>query len=187
VADYTPIQYGDVLFAGSGETIEEIGKSAVNLLDEPACCGGDVVIFRPTFQTDAKFLGLATDCPQAAYQKSCMGRGITVMHIYGDELKYLFVTLPPLPEQAAIVDYLDQATANIDTAITRAEREIELLNEYRTRLIADVVTGKLDVRDAAAALPEVDPLTEPDDADDLDSYIDMDADELDAIPEEVEA
>ena len=45
-------------------------------------------------------------------------------------------------------------TAGIDAAITRARRRIELLREYRTRLIADVVTGKLDVRDAAASLPE---------------------------------
>ncbi len=62
--------------------------------------------------------------------------------------------LPPLPEQTAIVEYLDKATADIDTAITRANREVELLNEYRTRLIADVVTGKLDVREAAAQLPD---------------------------------
>jgi len=157
-SDYTPIQYGDVLFAGSGETIEEIGKSAVSLLSRPACCGGDVILFRPSVAVDAKFLGLSTDCPQAAYQKSCMGRGITIMHIYGSELKYLSIALPPLPEQAAIVEYLDQAIVDIDTAVARANREIELLEEYRTRLIADVVTGKLDVREAAAALPEVDPL-----------------------------
>ena len=156
-SDYTPIQYGDVLFAGSGETIEEIGKSAVSLLSRPACCGGDVILFRPSVAVDAKFLGLSTDCPQAAYQKSCMGRGITIMHIYGSELKYLSIALPPLPEQAAIVEYLDQAIVDIDTAVARANREIELLEEYRTRLIADVVTGKLDVREAAAALPEVDP------------------------------
>ena len=62
--------------------------------------------------------------------------------------------VPPLPEQTAIVEYLDKATATIDTAITRARREIELLNEYRTRLTADVVTGKLDVREAAAQLPD---------------------------------
>ena len=45
-------------------------------------------------------------------------------------------------------------TAGIDAAIDRARRQIELLREYRTRLIADVVTGKLDVREAAASLPE---------------------------------
>jgi len=64
---------------------------------------------------------------------------------------------PPLLGQTAIAEYLDRATANINTAITRTKREIELLDEYRTRLIANVVTGKLDVCEAAA-LPKVDPL-----------------------------
>jgi type I restriction enzyme S subunit len=45
-------------------------------------------------------------------------------------------------------------TASFDSTITRLEREIELLREYRTRLVADVVTGKLDVREAASDLPE---------------------------------
>jgi len=62
--------------------------------------------------------------------------------------------LPPFPEQTAIVEYLDAQTAKIDTAIAAARREIELLREYLTRLIADVVTGKVDVREVAARLPE---------------------------------
>ena len=98
------------------------------------------------------------------------------------------VAFPPLPEQAAIVEYLDQATSDIDAAIARANREIDLLNEYRTRLIADVVTGKCDVREAAATLPEVDPLDTEGDADDaLDSDSDAVFDELDTIPEEAPA
>ena len=63
------------------------------------------------------------------------------------------IAVPPLPEQTAIVEYLDKTTAGIDAAIGRARRQIELLREYRTRLIADVVTGKLDVREAAANVP----------------------------------
>ena len=82
------------------------------------------------------------------------GSGITIMHIYGGQLKYLWLPLPPRSEQAAIAEYLDRATAEIETAIARARRQIELLEEYRTRLVADVVTGKLDVREAAAQLPE---------------------------------
>ncbi len=62
----------------------------------------------------------------------------------------IYSCLPPLPEQAVIVEHLDKATAEIAAAITRARRQIELLQEYRTRLIADVVTGKLDVRKAPA-------------------------------------
>lgn len=64
------------------------------------------------------------------------------------------IPLPPLSEQTAIARYLDKALAATDAAIALARREVELLRELRTRLIADVVTGKLDVREAAAALPD---------------------------------
>ena len=61
---------------------------------------------------------------------------------------------PPAEEQRKIAVALGEATANIDTSIGRTRRQIELIQEYRTRLVADVVTGKLDVREAAARLPE---------------------------------
>ncbi len=66
------------------------------------------------------------------------------------------VDLPliPLEEQRTIAQFIASATVGIDTTRFRLEREIELLREYRTRLVADVVTGKLDVREAAARLPE---------------------------------
>jgi type I restriction enzyme S subunit len=68
-----------------------------------------------------------------------------------------YVPVPPLPEQTAIVEYLDAQTAKLDAAIAAARREIELLREYRERLIADVVTGKVDVREVAAQLPDEPP------------------------------
>ena len=80
--------------------------------------------------------------------------GATVRGINIRDLKRIEVVVPPPDEQTAIVEHLDMATADIDTAIDRARREIDLLREYRTRLIADVVTGKLDVRDTAARLPD---------------------------------
>ena len=82
-------------------------------------------------------------------------RGIMDMRLrlYFDQLGLIPIPVPPVDVQQAIVDYLDKAAAHIDAAITRARRQIELLQEYRTRLIADVVTGKLDVRAAAARLP----------------------------------
>jgi type I restriction enzyme S subunit len=66
--------------------------------------------------------------------------------------------IPPATERAAILDTIGRNTAALNLSIARLEREIELLREYRTRLIADVVTGKLDVRTAAAQLPDEDPL-----------------------------
>ena len=149
VANYTPIRHGDVLFAGSGETIDAIGKSAVNLIHGSAYAGGDVIIFRPSIDIDLTFLGYATDCRAARYQKSRMGRGITVMHIYGDDLKNLTIALPPLSEQAAIVRFLTLMSRNMDR-ILQIERHISLLEEYRERLIADVVTGRYDVRAVAS-------------------------------------
>ncbi len=95
-----------------------------------------------------------------------------------DRIMAIAIAMPPPSEQDEIIESVHAETAPLSTAIARAQREIELLSEYRTRLIADVVTGKLDVREAAAALPEVDPL----DTDDRDDPI-----EADAIPEEAEA
>ena len=63
------------------------------------------------------------------------------------------VALPPLAEQIGIVEHVDRATTKIEAAIARARRQIDLMEEYRTRLVEDVVTGKLDVRDAAELLP----------------------------------
>jgi type I restriction enzyme S subunit len=73
------------------------------------------------------------------------------------EVREIRVALPSAPEQTAIVEHLDAQTAKIDAAVAAARREIELLREYRTRLIADVVTGKVDVREVAAQLPEEPP------------------------------
>lgn len=56
------------------------------------------------------------------------------------------IGIPPLDEQSYIIDYIGTRTDRIRIALNAAEREINLLNEYRTRMIADVVTGKIDVR-----------------------------------------
>jgi type I restriction enzyme S subunit len=68
--------------------------------------------------------------------------------------------LPPCEEQGAILEGLAGELSSVNTAISRLEREIDLLLEYRTRLVADVVTGKLDVRPAARHLP-TEPEPEP--------------------------
>ena len=57
------------------------------------------------------------------------------------------VPIPPLPEQLRLATFLDQKTAEIDEAISKKQCQIDLLQEYRTILIANVVTGKLDVRE----------------------------------------
>lgn len=83
-------------------------------------------------------------------------RGIMDMRLrlYFDQLGQIPLVVPPLEEQSAIVAFYIDATADLDRTIGIAEREISLLREYRARLIADVVTGKLDVREAAPILPD---------------------------------
>ena len=142
--DYTPIRFGDVLFAASGEKLAEIGKSAVNLMTAPAVCGGDVVILRPTSDVDARFLGYSADSPLAAMQKASMGRGTTIKHIYPDELRQLMLTLPPLPEQLAITAFLYRETAKIDELVEAQARLIELLKEKRQAVISHAVTKGLN-------------------------------------------
>ena len=143
---YTPIQYGDVLFAGSGETIDEIGRSAVNLIRGPVCCGGDVIIFRPSIDAEARFLGYVADCSASVHQKACIGRGFTVVHIYSSDLKYMTVAVPPVPEQAAIVRFLDHADRRIRRYIQAKETLITLLEEQQQAVIHRTVTGQVDVR-----------------------------------------
>ena len=84
----------------------------------------------------------------------------TIAHFTAEKFGSLRVPIPPVHEQSAIVEYIDKATASIDSAIDRARRQIELLQEYRIRLIADVVTGKLDVREAAQ-LPDLGDAQDP--------------------------
>ena len=62
--------------------------------------------------------------------------------------------IPPISEQKQILEYIVFETEKLNTVISRLEREIDLLREYKTRLVADVVTGKLDVRFAAQQLPD---------------------------------
>jgi type I restriction enzyme S subunit len=69
------------------------------------------------------------------------------------QVKNVWIAVPPRREQVAICSALDSETRGVLEAISHAEREIELMREYRARLIADVVTGQLDVREAARHLP----------------------------------
>ena len=62
-------------------------------------CGGDLIIYRPTVAMIPKFAGYMLDCPQSQDQKSRMGRGVSIMHVYSNQLKYLWLRLPPREEQ----------------------------------------------------------------------------------------
>ena len=165
---YTPIQRGDVLFALSGETVDDIGASAEYLSDTPGVCGGDVAVLRPTAALASGFLGYACRSRHAATQKALRCTGTTVKHIGIIGLSEVLIPVPPPDDQAAIVKLLDKTTNEADEALRRVRHGIDLLREYRTRLISDVTTGQLDVREAAAKLPDLDYAEPLEDADGLD-------------------
>jgi type I restriction enzyme S subunit len=102
------------------------------------------------------------------------------------EVRAIRVALPPIGEQALILNSVRAKTASLNAAILSTQREVSLLREYRTRLIADVVTGKLDVREAAARLPQEAEDTEP--LDEIEDDVqDSEAGDGDDVPEEAEA
>ena len=115
------------------------------------------------------------------------GVGSIQRNLYWPHLKRVSLLLPPLPEQIAIARFLDKTSSKIDESIDRAQRQIDLLREYRERLISDVVTGKLDVREAAARLPqEADKPASIDNSDDLadreEGYDEMESTMIGSVP-----
>ena len=139
------VKKGDVLFTGSGETIDEIGKTVVYSGDDDIFVGGDVIILKLKDNLNPLFISYLMNSSYVNHQKSSMGKGEIVVHIYSKQLKEIKTTLLPLPEQKQIVEYLDEQTQNIDSTIEKETQRIELLKEYRQSLISEVVTGKIDV------------------------------------------
>ena len=153
--DEFALQIGDIALGmdrpiiGSG-----VRAAAVQEDDTPSLLLQRVARLRPTVRLDAKFLLLLMRGRMFADYMAPIFTGISVPHLSPEQIKKFKVPLPSLEEQRTIVSYLEANTGGVNTAISRLEREIDLLREYRTRLVADVVTGKLDVREAAARLPD---------------------------------
>jgi type I restriction enzyme S subunit len=106
---------------------------------------------------------------------------VTISGIDGQQLKDMVVLIPPADEQAGILADVERLCCPIGEAILAAEKGALHLREYRTRLIADVVTGKLDVREAAARLP--DEAYEPQALDEIDveASDELELDELETV------
>ncbi|MYL81563.1 restriction endonuclease subunit S [Desulfovibrio aerotolerans] len=107
------------------------------------------------------------------YSESAAQPGISV-----EKIMNLQIPAPPLNEQSDIASYFCNESKNIDIAISKTMREVELMREYRARLISDVVTGKVDVRNIELApVPEEELLAIEDDVESIDDA------EQDDIPE----
>ena len=108
-------------------------------------------------------------------------------HLNAEELGVALIMVPPDDEQDTIVEYVARSNLQLDATIEKADNQIRLLKEYRTRLIVDMVTGKLDGREAAARLPEEIEEPEPLDESEVANDVEEPAGDFDAAPEEAEA
>jgi type I restriction enzyme S subunit len=113
----------------------------------------DYAVFDPIGEANMEFLGelFRSRKVRAKFRAESKGLGTGTsgfLRLYNDRLGAIHVALPPPEEQALILRGLADELSGMNATITRLEREIALLREYRTRLVADVVTGKLDVRRA---------------------------------------
>jgi len=139
-----------------------IGEVAVLTFD--ACFPDSIVGFVPQASADRDYLYIVFVCMKPVLLREAPVN--TQGNLNVERIGAMGMPCPPLGEQENIAKHAEQETAAFDTAVSRLNREIELLREYRTRLVADVVTGKLDVREAALHLPdEAPPDTAEDDAD----------------------
>jgi type I restriction enzyme S subunit len=135
---------------------------------QPGVISPDYSVFRKLSDTHVEYFECVLRSSACRGELRVRAKGIVegFWRLYTDDFYDIHLPIPPLVEQRQIMISIDEQTLEQNTAISRLEREIELLREYRTRLVADVVTGKLDVREAAARLPVEAPLdTIEDDAD----------------------
>jgi type I restriction enzyme, S subunit len=109
--------------------------------------------------------------------------------LYWEDFKQILSPHPPADEQLKIADAIEQHTRTLTRAVDVAMHETDLAREYRSRLIADAVTGKFDVREAAARLPDM--ADEPEALEDVAELVDADGFEdnadFEAAAEAVEA
>ena len=112
-------------------------------------------VFRPWVDQD--FMVFAMNSPYYRHQveQAISGAEGMANNLPLSSLRAFAFAVPPADEAAAIAKQLDSETSGITKTISRLEREVDLLLEYRTRLISDVVTGQLDVREPARSLPDV--------------------------------
>jgi len=154
--DKFALKRGDIVL-GMDRPIIASGTRAAMVQDQdvPSILLQRVARLRSKQQLDAEYLLFLLRGRLFAEYIAPIFTGISVPHLSPEQIRGFTVMLPTLEEQKAIVDHISTETVTINTSIDRTEREISLMQEYRTRLTADIVTGKLDVREAAAKLPDL--------------------------------
>ena len=137
-ANATKLKCGDVLFVGSGETKEEIGKCVAFVDDIEAFAGGDIVILRPR-QANSLFLGYALNSPAVNWQKASRGQGDAVVHISARALADVVIAIPDEAEQSAIATILSDLDAELTALAARRDKTRAL----KRGMMQALLTGRI--------------------------------------------
>ena len=157
---------GDIVMAGTGETKDEIGKSILYMGDQIVAVGGDVIVFHPNEGINVEYLLYQLYCQAALKHRYINGKGDIIVHIYPTALGNTIITLPREADQNKVVSRINEIIDQVKKAIAVLTDEISVLREYRVRIVADTVTGKIDVR--GIEIPEYEFVDEDNDADNED-------------------
>ena len=133
-----PIKTGDLLFAGSGETAEEIGRCAAYIGKEQAYAGGDIVVLTPSNESSV-YIGYLMNHPAVAIQKTRMGQGDAVVHISARNLAQVQISLPSIKEQHAIATVL----SDMDAEIVVLERRRSKIRAVKQGMMQQLLTGRV--------------------------------------------
>jgi len=164
--DRFQIAAGDVLITKDSETWNDIGvPSLVENAKHKLLCGYHLALLRPIDdRVVGKYMCFAFLSQGVSSQLFVCANGVTRFGLSHNAIKSVWLPAPSISEQAAIADFLDNALANIVKITDYTKRQIELIREYRNRLIADAVTGRIDVREAAEGLRQTNSVTCDDEA-----------------------
>ena len=141
---------GDILLSHIN-SLSMVGNCALFDSERRLYSGMNLLRIQPKAEVHAAWLWRVISSDGIRKEISARAKpAINQASITTTQIKALQLPVPPLAEQTVIADFLDRETAKIDRLIARIETAIERLREYRTALISAAVTGKIDVREAAA-------------------------------------
>lgn len=150
------LRVGDVIITKDSEVWTDIGVPAlVEFIADDLVCGYHLAIIRPNGNNKVigEFVLRLLQDNFVVTQLHISANGVTRYGLSHGDIKNILLPVPSILEQEAIVNFINMELTRLGRTINRAKSEIDLLKEYRTRLTADIVTGKVDVREIAKNLP----------------------------------
>jgi len=138
----------DVIITKDSETADDIANPAlVTETLENVVCGYHLSVLRPYKKLEGGYLFRALQCKPVNVQFELCSMGVTRVGLGVYDMKSAKIPVPPINEQKEIFEHIQIELDKISKTITTVEKEITLVEEYKTALIAEAVTGKIDVRD----------------------------------------